>query len=459
MNTTAKKLLALVLSIVMVLALVACGGNTTPETTPAAPNQGNENPTEGEKPTEGEQTNYPEFVTAPITIEYWHNHGGALGEWMDECVADFNANNQYGITVVATNQGGYGDILSKVKSSYGTDVSPNMAIVGAGGIEELAGAGAFADLAAYVERDNFDLENIPEGLRYYMQHYEGQVIEFPFLVSTTIIYYNKAYFPAEPQTLEEWVAMSKKITEENPGVYGMAAWMDCGFIQRPVIKSLGAPGLCTADGTGPAAELLGENSVLYTYLADYRSWIDEGFCHPITVTDAATNIVNAFMNGTLASFVASSASMNGYTADAKAAGIDIGYCSSVGYGCKTAGLGGGGFAVLSDSTQQETAACWEFIKYLLSDEKQIEKHKVSGYLPFSYSAVSNPELKEFWAENPGYEVAFKTQDVATYNDWSLKLNAWRSEITKVFQGVLVDGSMTVDQAVKQLEKQATVVFS
>ena len=447
MNTTAKKLLAQVLSIVMVLALVACG------TTPAGNQGGNETPSEG-----GNEANYPAYVTEPVTIEYWHNHGGALGEWMDACVEDFNKTNEYGITVIATHQGGYGDILTKVKQSFGTEVSPNMAIVGAGGIEELAGAGAFADLAAYVERDNFDLENIPEGLRYYMQHYEGQVIEFPFLVSTTIIYYNKEYFPTAPQTLEEWVAMSKKIKEEHD-IYGMAMWLDCGFIQRPIIKSLGAPGLCTADGTGPAAELLGENSVLYTYLADYRSWIDEGFCHPITVTDASTNIKNAFFNGQLASYVESSASMSGNVKSAKEAGIDLGFCSLVGYGGKTAGLGGGGFAVFSDSTQQEIAACWEFMKYLLSDEKQIEKHKVSGYLPFSYSAVENPELKEFWAENPGYEVAFKTQDVATYNDWSLKLNAWRNEITKVFQGVLVDGSMTVEQAVAQLEKQAPVVFS
>lgn len=455
MNTTAKKLLALVLSIVMVLALVACGSGNTP-----AGNQGgNDTPNQGGEQAGGNEAEYPAYVTEPVTIEYWHNHGGDLGTWMDECVAEFNETNEYGITVIATNQGGYGDILSKVKQSYGTDVAPNMAIVGAGGIEELAGAGAFADLAAYVERDNFDLENIPEGLRYYMQHYEGQVIEFPFLVSVSMIYYNKEYFPEAPETLEEWVAMSKKITEENPGVYGMACWMDMGFHQRPVIKSLGAPGLCTADGTGPAAELLGENSVLYTYLADYRSWIDEGFCHPITVTDSATNITNAFWNGTCASFVASSANMTNYTKTAKEAGIDIGYCSTVGYGCQTAGLGGGGFAVFSDSTQQEIAACWEFMKFLLSDEKQIEKHKVSGYLPFSYTAVSNPELEAFWAENPGFKIAFETQDVATYNDWSLKLNAWRTEISNVFVGVLVDGSLTVDQAVKQLEKQATVVFS
>ncbi len=449
---TAKKLLALALAILMIFSLIACQSGTP---TPSNPPQqgGNDQPSQG-----GEETNYPAFVTEPVTIEYWHNHGGKLGEWMTEVTKEFNETNEYGITVIETNQGGYGDILAKVKASYGTDVAPNIAIVGAGGIEELAGAGAFADLAAYVERDNFDLENIPEGLRYYMQHYEGQVIEFPFLVSTALIYYNKAYYETAPQTIEEWVEMSKKIKEEH-NIYGMAMTLDTGFIERPIIKSLGAPGLCTADGTGPAAELLGENSVLYTYLADFRQWIDDGHCFPITTTDMNTNMMNAFYNGELAAFVYSSANMNAITEDANAKGIDVGYTCLVGYGKKSTGLGGGGFAVFSDSTQQEIAASWEFIKYLLSDELQIEKHMISGYLPFSYTAVSDPTLAAFWEENPGYKVAFEAQEYATYNDWSLKLNAWRTEITNVFNAVLVDGSLTVDQAVKQLEKQATVVFS
>ena len=458
--TNLKKVLAILLCIAMLCVLGACA--KTPDTTdPAGTNGGNN----------GGESEAPAYVTGPVTIEYWHNHGGDLGVWMTEKVKEFNETNKYGITVIETNQGGYGDILSKLKSSYGTAVNCNMAIVGAGGIEELAGAdvtgiptiphqGAFADLAAYVERDNFDLKNIPEGLRYYMEHYEGKVIEFPFLVSTTVIYYNKAFYTEEPKTLEEWVSMAKKITQDNPGVYGMSLPMDMGFIQRPIVKSLGAPGLCTADGEGPAAELLGEKSVLRTFLTDYRGWIEDGYCYPLNVSAAAgVSYRNAFMNGDLAAFVNSSAAMTGIIADGKAAVIEVVVCSSVGYGCQTAGLGGGGFAVMSDCTQQEAAACWEFMKFLLSDENQIEKHKVSGYLPFSYTATSNEDLKTFWAENPGFEVAFKTQDVATYNDWSLHLAEWRTEVANVFQAVLIDGSLTVDDAIKQLERQAPVIFA
>ena len=442
-----KKLLALVLCLLTVFSLVACGADE-----PAASNGGQ---TPGNAPAEGEA---PAYVTEPITIEYWHNHTGPLGQWMDEVVKEFNETNQYGITVNASFQGAYNDILTKVKSNYGSSISPNLVIVGAGGIEELAEQGGFTDLAPYVKRDNYDMSNIPEALMYYGNHYEGKIVEFPFLVSTTVIYYNKEYFPVEPKNIQEWAAMSAEISKNNPGVYGMAIPMDMGFIQRPILKSLGAPGLCTADGTGPAEEIVREDSILYTFLGDYRGWIEAGHCYPIKVTDSGTEIHNAFMSGKLASYVTSSASIGQNSIDAEKAGIEMGFCPSVGYDCQIAGLGGGGFAVLSDSTQQEAAACWEFMKFLLSDEKQIEKHKISGYLPFSYSAVESAELKTFWEENPGYKVAYDTQAVASYNDWSLHLNAWRNEMAQVFTGVLIDGSLTVEEAIAQLNRKAPAIF-
>ena len=43
------------------------------------------------------------------TITWWHQHGGARGEFLDEIIANFNAENPWGITVEASNQGGYGD--------------------------------------------------------------------------------------------------------------------------------------------------------------------------------------------------------------------------------------------------------------------------------------------------------------------------------------------------------------
>ena len=78
-----KKIIAAALCVIMVMALAACGpSNPGTTTAPSA------------------DSNVPAEVTGPVTIEYWHNHGGDLGVWMTEKVKEFNETNGKGITVV-----------------------------------------------------------------------------------------------------------------------------------------------------------------------------------------------------------------------------------------------------------------------------------------------------------------------------------------------------------------------
>ena len=444
-----KKAIALLLCLMMAGTLAACGGNNNDK-----PSGGNTNkPGDGDEP--GTEADIPDYVTAPVTIEFWHTLSSDAATALDEMVAEFNASNEYGITVNATYQGGYYDVLSKTISSYGTNTAPTMVVIGAGGIEQLADAGALADMAAYIERDNWDYENIPETLRFYMQHYDGQFIEFPYLVSTAVIYYNKALFDKEPESLEEWVSMAEEITKSNSGVYGMAMALDTGFIQRPILKSLGAPGLTNATGDGPATL---DDGSLKTYLTDWKSWIDDGFCMPVTVTDFGSKMQNQFVQGKLASFVLSTANMNNIEQLSKESGIDLGVAKMVGYGGYDAAIGGGGISILEDSTQQEKAAAWEFLKFLLTDENQITMHQASSYLPFTTTARASEELAALWEDHPGFAAAAEQLEWATYNDWSIYLSEWRTQIGNCFSAVLVDGSMTPDEAVEYLRTQANVIF-
>ncbi len=50
-------------------------------------------------------------------IHFWHAMGGGLGETLEEVCAMFNEENEYGITVVPTYQGGYGDTHAKVMAA------------------------------------------------------------------------------------------------------------------------------------------------------------------------------------------------------------------------------------------------------------------------------------------------------------------------------------------------------
>lgn len=437
---TMKKLMAALLSLVVVVAMTACGGGAS-----TGGNGGGDN----------DKTAEAVYVTEPITIEFWHTLSGDAATALDEMIKDFNETNEYDITVNGTYQGGYYDILSKVTASYGTDTAPAIAVLGAGGIEEIANQDALADFAAYVERDNYDLENIPESLRFYMEHYDGKVIEFPFLVSTAVIYYNKSLMPEAPTTLEDWTAKAKAIHDANPSVYGMAMQLDTGFIQRPILKSLGAPGLTSADGNSPATL---DDGSLKKYMTDWKSWIDGGYCVGLKVTDTSSQMNSQFTQGKLASIVTSTAAMDTYEELAKEGGFELGVAQMVGYGGYHAAIGGGGLCVLDTVTAQEQAASWEFIKYLLSDDAQVKLHKASDYVPCTYSSRNVEELKTYWTEHPGFEVATKQLEHATYNEWSPYLSEWRTQVGNCFTAVLVDGSMTPDEAVEYLKNQATVIF-
>ena len=438
-----KAFIAAILCIVTVLSLCACGSGSG-----SASNAGNN----GEA-----KDNVSEAVTVegPVTIEFWHTRSGDHGNLLEEQIKRFNETNGLGITVVGTYQGGYYDVLSKVKTAYGTNTAPVLALVGAGGIEELAENGALKDMAPYVERDNWDVENIPESLRYYMNHFEGQVIEFPYLVSSAIVYYNKAYYTAEPTSLENFVEMAKEITANNPGVVGMGFCLDTGFIQRPILRSMGAPGLTLPGGNEPA---LLDDGYLVTYMNDWKSWVDEGFCASVDAVDSASKMKNAFVAGKLAAYVASSYDLQQVMEDCKMSGIDLGVAKFVGYGGYCAPIGGGGIGILDTASAQETAAAWEFIKFLFEDQQVIENAVRTGYLPYTYSAGTNADMQAYWAENPLAKVAYDQLEYATYNEWSLYLEQWRDKIAAAFAFVITDQTMTPEQAISFLRTQAEAIF-
>lgn len=436
-----KALTAAVLCLVMVLSLCACGGNSAPAT---------ENNGEA-------QENASEAVTVsgPITIEFWHTRPGDHGKLLDEQIKKFNETNTLGITVVGTYQGSYYDVLAKVKTAYGTDTAPVLALVGAGGIEELAENGAVKDLSAYVERDNWDIENIPESLRYYMEHYEGQIIEFPYLVSSAVVYYNKDYYAAEPTSLENFAEMAKEITANNPGVVGMGIALDTGFIQRPILRSLGAPGLTLGGGDKPA---LLEDNYLTTLMNDWKQWIDEGFCAGVDAVDSGTKMKNAFLSGKQAAYVASSADLKQVIKDCQANGINLGVAKFVGYGGYCAPIGGGGIVALDTASAQETAAAWEFIKFLFEDQQVIDNATRTGYLPYTISAGTNADMMAYWSEDPLSKVAYDQLEYATYNEWSVYLEQWRDKIAAALTFVITDQSMTPEQAINFLRTQAEAIF-
>lgn len=425
-----KKVLLWITILSLIFTLCACGKKSTGQT-------------------QNELAQNAATITGPVNVVFWHNYSGSLKDAFYEMVWQFNTTNELGITVECVYAGG-GDMLSVIRENYNSGNIPNLVITGSGNTEIYAESGVLADLAPYVARDGFDMEDIPKSLRYYSEHYDGKIIQLPYLVNASITYYNKSYYPnGIPTDVEQWAAQAKSITEANPDVYGMGLPIDIGYTQRPFLHSLGSDGFTTADGT--AAGCL-EDGSLERIMTDWISWIDAGFCHPVGYKD---DMVKALQEGKIASTTTSCV----YGISSLSNTDIYGYAPCAGYGKIAGGLGGSGLCVLAKSTDQQIAACWEFIKFLYQEENILRTIEIGGYIPMTYSAAQSDAMQAFWAKYPAGKVAFEALDSATYNEWSVNLSKWREEIRVAFVDVVQNGTITPADAIAQLKRRAQTIFA
>lgn len=438
-----KRLLSILMVLMMVFSLVACGSGTG----------GDANSDEGNNKAASDETVY---VTEPITIEFWHGFGsGKFAQYINDAVARFNETNEYGITVNSTYIGDYVTIRTQLTTSIGAKNNPQVTVLGMSDI--LASAGVLADMKAYAERDNVDLDAIYENVRTSM-YYDGQLTAMPFLRSCTLYYYNKDMFSAAgydsaPTSIEEMEKACKAVADKF-GVYGYATEISPSFGQLALLESLGAEGLIDEDREG-VSNL--EDGTMLKVLADWRKWIDEGWCWAPTVTNAQNTMYQMIYTGELASCVASSAALTTITEYAKDANVNIGVAAIPTYD-GVGGIGGGGdISIINvNNTDQEIAASWEFVKFLMSDEEVATRSEATGYLPTSDGAAAL--MKDCFAENPNMEAAYKARMKCQDPAGCIELSEWQTQVTVAMSYVIQDKSMTAKEAIEYLKSMLQTVF-
>ncbi len=407
----------------------------------------------------------------PITIQFWHTRGsGANYEVVEHSVKTFNetVGKEKGIVVEEVFIGSYDDILPKVQLSIQAGEQPQIAVMGNTFTGYLIEDEVVADMASYAEASGFDRNNLFDPFLSIYGNRDGELHVFPYIRSTPVLYYNKTMADEKgltpPTTIAEMVEFCKALYEVDAAtgevlVHGLEIVNDWGYYQAANLQQLGSIMFSEDGKSSPTLE----DGTTLQILTDWRGWVDEGWCRSFDSTNAGTAAQERFFQKKLAALYQSSGSMKNILINAGEAGFEVGVMPYPTYDAEKpiAEIGGGNLVVISEgNTDEQIAASWEFIQFLMSDEMVAYNTINSGYVPVTKSVAEYADMVDFWAENPLYKVAYDQMATAKCQEdpYVPFLQDYTKACWDAVSLLIQEGSITPEQALEQIKTTTASFF-
>ena len=231
---------------------------------------------------------------------------------------------------------------------------------------------------------------------------DGKTYGIAFTFSTPVMYINadllrEAGLDPEtdaPKTWDEMLTVCRTI-KETTGKYGLClpATATNSWITESLIFSNG--GTMLSEDRTEATFASEETVEAFTV---WKQLYDEGLCAPGTETEAAQQ----FFTENAAMYLSSTAVQSSIQQAADAAGWELTGAAEPAFGDKeTAPTNSGSCLAVRASSDDEAAACWEFIQYATSAESYTMITTGIGYLPLRSDIVDDPAyLKDYADANP-----------------------------------------------------------
>jgi sn-glycerol 3-phosphate transport system substrate-binding protein len=388
---------------------------------------------------------------AATEIMWWHAMSGELGKQVEKLAADFNAS-QSEYRMVPSYKGNYTETVTAAIFAFRSRSQP--AIVQ---VNEIATATMMAAKGAIypvfeLMRDQSEPFSpgayLPAVTGYYAD-VAGNMLSFPFNVSTPILYYNKDLFravgldpEAAPKTWPEVGAAAKRLRAAG-SVCGLTtswpSWINVenfsAFHNLPIsTKANGFGGL--------DAQLVFNNPLMVRHIARLAEW------QATKVFDYSGRGQAAeprFQKGECAIFIGSSGTRADIKANSK---FEVGY-GMMPYWPDAQGapqnsiIGGATLWVLRDRPRAEYSGVAKFFAYLSKPEIQAAWHQNTGYLPITRAAFDLTRAQGFYDRNPAAAIGIEqlTLKPPTENSKGIRLGSFvlirdaiEDELEQVFRG-------------------------
>ncbi len=340
-----------------------------------------------------------------VHVTFWHAMNTDL---IPEIAGKFNES-QDEVYVEALYQGAYGDVLNNFRMAMaaGGQDAPDIVQVYEGGSAFMIESGYATPVQTYIDEENYDLSDILPLIRNYYT-YNGTMYSMPFNSSNAVLYYNKDMFraagldpEAPPTTFEELGEYAKQL--KTDGVAGVALPIDTSLFEFNMVN-IGKEIVDNGNGRNARATkaVFSDNGggleVFQAYNGLYLTGATEDF---------GSDSLQAFM-GQKTAMTISSSSLVSTVANTVGENFEVGVAqmprTNPDVDCGIP-VGGGTLWLANKGEPEKERAAFQFLKFMIEPETQAEWHMATGYYAISQKAYELESVKEFYEENPLFEVA------------------------------------------------------
>jgi sn-glycerol 3-phosphate transport system substrate-binding protein len=347
-------------------------------------------------------------------INWWHAHGGRLGEKVNAIADGFNKS-QGDYKLVATYKGNYADTMTAGIAAFRAKNPPHfLQVFEVGTASMMAAKGAIKPVYEVMAESGLPFDPnvyLPTVTGYYTTG-EGKMLSMPFNSSTPVLYYNKEAFKKAgldpdkpPKTWPEVADYARKLVKV--GYTGFStAWIS--WIQLENFSAWhNVPIGTKANGFGGLDTEFVFNSPLHVkHIQQLADWQKE----KIFIYGGRRNLGNAkFSSEEVAMYTESSAGYAGFKTTCK---FDFG-TSMLPYWPDAPGapqntiIGGASLWVMAGHSPEEYKGVATFFNYLSSPAVQADWHQFTGYLPITMAAYELTKKQGVYEKDPGMETALK----------------------------------------------------
>lgn len=426
-----RKLVTTVMSFLLCILLVGCGASAKAE---------------------------KKAQSGPVTVKFWHSCTGDNADALNESVKAYNSS-QDKVKVVATFQGSYDEMSSKIKEAVATNNAPDLAMISCSYISDFYTSDVLENLTPYLQKADIKKSDFIKGLML-NSYYKKKILSIPFNRSTPILHVNKTALDeaglAIPTTWDEFNSVANALVKKEGDKiirYGSVMQRDL-FYPVSMINQYKGGSFYSKNGTGNDFGFI-DNGVGDKVFTELKNLQKTGALYFTPSANSMQITIQTFLKQQAPMAFLSTSSCNAI----ESVNHDFEYTTSFlpSGDEKSVFTGGGNLTMFKSSRHKDEAG--DFLAWFTKDEKGAAAFTIAtGYLPYTKSMSELPAYKELYKEKPYRKIAFDQLEFVEDTTRNAKHPTVVGEFNSAMEAIMYDNK-DINTTLNSFEKEGEAILN